>query len=91
MMNFAIGGGGSGGGLTTSNFKGPVTPTGTINGINDTFTLPDTPVAGFQLDRNGVLQEGGGGDYTLTGSTIVYAAGSIPQTGDKHVTYYVIS
>lgn len=77
--------------ITVANVIGPVTPSGTINGINDTFTLASTPAAGFELFRNGILQEGSGGDYTLTTATIVYTAGSIPQTGDKHVAYYVIT
>ena len=63
------------------------TPTGTINGSNDTFTLAVTPnpTASLLLFKNGLLQTGGGVDYTLTGATVVYIAGAIPQAGDAHV------
>lgn len=61
------------------------TPTGTINGTNDTFTLASAPsltLGPAILRVNGVVQEAGGVDYTLTASTIVFEAGSIPQTAD---------
>jgi hypothetical protein len=58
-----------------------LTITGSINGVNDTFTLNAVPVT-FELYRNGLLQAPGV-DYTLTGGyTITFLAGSIPQTGD---------
>lgn len=64
-------------------------PTGTINGINDTFTLAQTPVAGSEeVFLNGILQQSGGQDYTITGSTIVFEAGSIPQTNDRLLVSY---
>ena len=74
-------------GTSGTSFSDLGTPTGTINGVNDTFTLSVTPnpAASLLLFKNGVLQTGGGVDYTLTGATVVYVAGAIPQTGDAHV------
>lgn len=49
------------------------TPTGTVNGANTVFTLPAAPVAGTLLVfLNGILQEGGGVDYTFAGVTITF-------------------
>jgi hypothetical protein len=62
------------------------TPTGTINGVNATFTLANTPQF-LQLYLNGVLMEvGAGNDYTVSGATIT--ALLIPATGDKYRAYY---
>jgi len=58
------------------------TPTGTVNGTNPTFTLSATPVI-LMLFTNGILQNAGAGnDYTISGATITYLTGAIPQTGD---------
>lgn len=73
--------------LSTS-FVNKEIPTGLINGVNTTFTLANTPIAGSEhIYRNGVLQESGAGnDYTISGATITYL--TAPLTGDKlRVTY----
>jgi hypothetical protein len=59
-------------------------PAGTLDGANDTFTLAQTPnpAASLVLTRNRLVQRPGGLDFTLTGLTIVFAAGNIPQVGD---------
>lgn len=63
--------GGGGGGLTVSDFVTSETPTGTVDGVNDTFTLAFTPAGFVHFYVNGLLQEeGGGNDYTITGDTI---------------------
>ena len=64
-------------------------PSGTINGINDTFTLASTPVAGTeQVFLNGILQDAGASDdYTIAGGTITMA--SAPETGDKILVSYL--
>ena len=74
---------------TVPSFADNITPTGTINGTNTTFTIPNMDTAtgnSLSLYRNGVLQQSGGNDYTLTiaagGGTVVFTASSIPQTGD---------
>jgi hypothetical protein len=70
------------------NFADNETPTGTINGVNTTFTLAHTvsPVASLSLYKNGQLQIAGGADYTLATATITY--GSAPKTGDVLTASY---
>lgn len=65
------------------------TPSGTIDGVNDTFTIPVTPTK-MLLFLNGQLQTPTT-DYTLTGTTIVFAAGSIPPTGAVLIAWVFIS
>lgn len=59
------------------------TPNGTMNGSNATFTLSMTPspVASLLLFRNGLLQKAGV-DFTLTGPSLSFQPGSVPQPGD---------
>lgn len=77
-------------GLTNANFVDNETPAGTIDGANDTFTLANTPVAGSEhLYKNGIRQKpGGANDYTISGATITFNAGNIPQTGDSLLADY---
>lgn len=56
-----------------------VTPTGTIDGANDTFTLTASPLH-LNLYLNGILLSEGTA-YTLAGSTITMLPGYIPLTG----------
>lgn len=68
--------------LTTANFVTRETPAGTVNGSNDTFTLANTPTAGTEeVFLNGLLQEPGGEDYTITAASIVFVAP--PLTGSR--------
>lgn len=63
------------------------TPTGTINGSNTSFTLANTPISGsLQLYRDGQLLNGGGNDYTLSGTTITFT--TAPATGSVLLAYY---
>jgi Avian adenovirus fibre, N-terminal len=74
--------------ITLANIVTRETPTGTINGVNATFTLANTPIAGTEeVYLNGILQEpGAGNDYTIATSTITML--SVPLTGDRlRVTY----
>jgi hypothetical protein len=59
------------------------TPTGTINGVNTTFTLANTPIVNTeQIFLNGLLLEpGAGNDYTISGATITMLI--VPATGDR--------
>jgi hypothetical protein len=58
------------------------TPSGTVNGSNDTFSLANTPVTGsVHVYLNGVLQESGGNDYSISGSTITFV--TAPESGSK--------
>jgi hypothetical protein len=65
------------------------TPGGALDGNNATFTLAEapSPAASLLLFRNGLLQKPGG-DYTLSGATITFAAGSVPQPGDLLAASY---
>ncbi|HEY1949609.1 MAG TPA: hypothetical protein VGG97_21545 [Bryobacteraceae bacterium] len=60
-------------------------PGGSINGINPVFTLAaaPNPVNGLRLYKNGLLLAPGlGNDFTLSGLTISFLPGAIPQSGD---------
>jgi len=59
------------------------TPNGTMNGSNASFTLSmaPNPAASLLLFRNGLLQKVGM-DFTLTGSSLSFLPGSVPQPGD---------
>jgi hypothetical protein len=57
------------------------TPSGSINGVNDTYTLTTTPTK-LILWYNGLALKPGVG-YSITGSTITMSAGYIPETGDS--------
>ena len=78
------GGGGTGGTGSLTSFD--ITPTGTIDGSNPTFTLPNAPnpAASLQLFKNG-RKMFSTIDFTISGVTITYQSGSIPQVGDVHV------
>ncbi len=74
--------------------SGPVfvdseTPTGAVDGSNNSFTLTGSPAPAIslQLFRNGMLQRAGV-DFTLSGTAITFLSGSIPQSGDVVQTYY---
>lgn len=58
------------------------TPSGTVNGSNAAFVLANTPASNMEeVYLNGLLQEGGGEDYTLATATITFV--SAPLTGDR--------
>ena len=62
---------------------------GVIDGTNATFTLSNTPnpVTSLALFRNGIAQKPGL-DYTLTGATVQFLSGAIPQPGDILMAWY---
>ena len=64
-------------------------PGGTVNGNNTTFTLANapSPAAGLALFRNGIAQKATV-DYTLTGSTVQFLTGAVPQPGDTLLAWY---
>lgn len=67
-----ITGGGLSPGALSYFFKENIVPTGTINGSNKTFTLPDTPASGtLRVFADGVRQQVTT-DYTLSGTTITF-------------------
>lgn len=76
--------------LAPSNYVCRETPTGTINGVNSTFTLSGSPnPAGSEmLFLNGILLESGAGnDYTISGATITMLV--VPQTNDRLKATYL--
>jgi hypothetical protein len=74
---------------TASNFVTRESLAG-ANGSTTNFTLANTPVAGSEhVHVNGVLQNvGTGNDYTISGATITFLSGAIPQTGDVILVSY---
>lgn len=74
----------------TITFVDQIAPTGTINGVNGSFTLPNTPSSGsLYLWRNGLLlKDAAGVDYTLSGNTITFESGQEPRTGDVLLASY---
>ena len=61
-------------------------PIGDINGVNDTFTLTQSPSAMILVVNNATLV--GGTHYTLSGSTITMDADYIPESGWDITAYY---
>lgn len=82
----ACGTGGSGSGPV---FVDAEMPTGAVDGSNNVFTLSGSPIpsVSLQVFRNGILQRTGV-DYSLTGATVTFLSGAIPQSGDVVQTYY---
>lgn len=63
-------------------------PGGTIDGVNNTFTLAGTPLgSSLALFRNGLYLTANS-DYALNGTTIQFVAGAIPQPGDTLTANY---
>jgi hypothetical protein len=60
-----------------------------MNGANTAFTLanPPAPTTSLKLFRNGLLQRVNI-DFTLSGSAITFAAGSVPLAADYVRAYY---
>jgi hypothetical protein len=77
--------------LTSSSYVTREIPSGTINGSNATFVLAFTPTSGTEMVFvNGILQNvGAGNDYTISGTTITFLSGAIPQTGDIVLVSYL--
>jgi hypothetical protein len=66
------------------------TPGGLVDGANTTFTLANPPSgSSLMLFRNGLYMKAGF-DYTLSGATIQFVQGAIPQPLDTLVASYRI-
>ena len=80
--------GGNGGGVTPL-FADEETPSGSVDGTNVTFLLSKapSPASSLELYRNG-LQLRRGTDYSLSGFTLTFFTGSIPQLGDLLIARY---
>jgi hypothetical protein len=79
--------------LSPANFIDNEVPTGTVNGINDTFTLANVPVAGtVHLFKNGLRQKfGAGNDAIITADSIVFEASNIPESGANLLVDYRVA
>jgi len=76
--------------ITLPTFVNGEVPAGSINGINATFTLANSPSgSSLLLFRNGILVQAGI-DYALTGSTIQFLASAVPQSQDTLIASYRI-
>ncbi len=77
------------GASTTIGFVDMETPTGTVNGVNTSFTLTQAPApaASLHLYRNGILQKPAL-DYLLSGNAVTFLSVATPQTGDLLVASY---
>lgn len=64
--------------------------TGTIDGVNATFTLANVPdINSDHLYLNGVLQNAGASvDYTIASNVITFVGTSIPVVGDTLIVSY---
>lgn len=72
--------------LKQSSYVNNEVPTGSVNGVNVTFTLANTPVTGsVQVFLNGVRQKVTT-DYTVATATITFV--SAPSTGDDVTVVY---
>lgn len=68
------------------------TPTGSINGSNTVFTLPDTPSANSLLLFLARQPQIEGVDYTLVDDTITYAvAPDASLSTEPHLAQYMVS
>lgn len=76
--------------LASTNFVTREVPTGSVNSVNATFALTATPLSGSEeVYVNGMLQNAGASnDYTISGATITFQSGAIPQTGDVVLVNY---
>ena len=83
--------GGSCGSAHVPVFQDADTPAGTINGSNTVFALTNSPspTGSLALTKNGVVQKAGA-DYTLSGNTVTFTSGAVPQTGDTLLAWYRI-
>jgi hypothetical protein len=83
----ACGGSGSSG----TGFIDAEIPGGTLDGVNATFTLANTPnpSTSTAVYRNGLLLKQSG-DYNITTNSILFVAGAIPQPADSVLVSYRI-
>lgn len=77
--------------ITAPNYVIGEVPTGLVNGTNPTFTLASIPLPGKEcVYVNGARQlVGAGNDYTISGNTITFLTGAIPQSGENVLVDYI--
>ncbi len=74
---------------TTATFTDGEVPGGSVNGTNAAFTLAavPNPAGSLRLFKNGMLLAQTN-DYSLSGSTVTFIPGVVPQPGDVLVASY---
>jgi hypothetical protein len=78
------------GGGSASQFFDAETPGGLVDGNNKTFTLLNPPSgSSLSLYRNGLYMSANF-DYTLSGNSITFVTGGVPQPGDQLIANYRI-
>jgi hypothetical protein len=67
-------------------------PAGAINGVNNLFTLTQSPnpASSLAIYRSGVRLRSAA-DYTVSGSSVSFVSGHVPQTGDVLQCFYRIT
>jgi hypothetical protein len=83
---------GSSGGGANASFVDSDSLSGAVNGSNTSFTLSHTPSpsASLALYRNGIMQKTGQ-DFSIGGSTVVFASNNTPQSGDTLLASYRVA
>jgi hypothetical protein len=83
---------GTGGGQAAAGFTDGETPSGTLDGSNAAFSLASAPnpTTSLAVFRNGLLLKQGA-DYTLSGSSVTFQTGAVPQTGDVLLAFYRVA
>ena len=78
-------------GSSATGFVDAEIPAGALNGLNSSFTLANTPtpLSSLAIYRNGLLLRQAG-DFTLSGNTVSFVAGAIPQPADSLLAFYRI-
>jgi hypothetical protein len=79
---------GTTGPCTGDTFADAETPGGTLDGVNSILTLAQLPLgSSLMLFRNGLFQTPNF-DYTLSGQTVTFTTGIVPQPGDTMTASY---
>lgn len=86
---YRLSGGSSGSQTGAVQYSDGETPGGTMDGVNATFTLLNSPSPAHSLElfRNGVALQSSV-DYTLSGSTVQFLSGAVPEPGDTLLAWY---
>jgi hypothetical protein len=79
-------------GTQSPSFTDANVPAGVVDGSNAAFTLAavPNPATSLNLYRNGLLLKAGQ-DYTLSGQSVQFVAGAVPQPGDTLLASYRLS
>jgi hypothetical protein len=74
---------------SAGNYVDSETPSGSVNGSNTAFQLTRMPypATSLVLIRNGIVLSSGV-DFTVSGSTISFVSGAVPQAGDILRAWY---